>query len=165
MLFCAVVYGAGCEESNLERYHAKEIGGENMINEDFLYKKENMIDCAYKNRDYDPNDPSSRKYIYDYDSTYPPYRLIRVTDQMLNDKVFEKIPEFNLETEMVFIVLFSVSGSYRYGLKNIVFNDNVLKVIIKVERFGLTTNPELVSLIIQLDKLDYTESELILTKH
>ena len=163
LLFCTVLCGSGCEESNLERYHAIIIADLDALNEDFIYKRENMIDCVYKNRDYDPNDPLSEKYIYD--STCPASRLIFVTEQMLNDEVFGKIPKVDLETQTVAIVLFSIYGNYSYGLKNIEINDDVLRITIMAKHWGMLTEPVLVGVVIQFDKLEFSDSELLFSKN
>ena len=59
LLICCAVYGIGCDDAKEIPYNAVILGGSNIMNEDFLYKEENMVEGAYENRNYDPNDPAS----------------------------------------------------------------------------------------------------------
>ena len=162
LLFCAVVYGAGCEEVSGLPYDTILLGNGRVMNEDFIYKKENMIDCLYKNRDYDPNDPSSRQFIWD--TTLPPYRIIRVTEEMLTEEVFEEVPVVDLESKNVLLLLFSMYGSYECYISNLEIKDDILKITIKSRNKG-SAAPTLVCGVIQFDKLEFSNSELIFTKY
>ena len=95
----------GCASRNLEKdiaHNAISIGG--TIKDDFLNKEENRISIAYKNENYNPNDPNSEEYVCDL--TLPAYRTIIVTESMLLSEVFEEAPIIDFETKMLVIVLF-----------------------------------------------------------
>ncbi len=158
VLFCCAVCGIGCDNVAEIPYNAVILGGSNIMNEDFLYKEENMVEGAYENRNYDPNDPESERYIY-Y-SSFPAYRIIRVTEQMLSTEVFKNVPETDLDTKMILIILYSLAGSYEANLKNIELNEDNLKITISVKYFGILTSPRFVCSVIMLDNLNFNNSEL-----
>lgn len=159
VLFFCVVCGIGCDNAKEIPYNATIIAYRDDVNEDFLYKKENMIDYAYINRDYKPGDPLSEKYITT-DSNLPPYRLIQVNEQMFSKELLKNAPNIDFETKMVFIAIFTVFGSYSYGLKNVQLNNDIIEITLKVRCYGSTTDPVLVCTVILLDRLDFKDSKL-----
>ena len=159
VLFCCAVCGIGCDNVAEIPYNATIIAYRDDVNEDFLYKKENMIDYVYINRDYKPGDPLSEKYVT-IDSNLPPYRLIHVNEQMFSEELLKNAPNIDFETKMVFIAIFTVFGSYSYGLKNVQLNNDIIEITLKVRCYGSTTDPVLVCTVILLDRLNFKDSKL-----
>ena len=157
VLFLAIC-GIGCRKTQEELpYHADLIGWTESLKDDFLYKEENRINIKYKNKEYNPDDPNSKKYFYD--STLPSYRIIPVTEEMLSTEVFESVPDVDLETEMILIVVFSAYGSFSCSLKNIEVKEEVLEITIKMKQRG-SAAPQLICWVITLDKLTFSDTAL-----
>ena len=157
LLFLATVCGIGCRKPQEKLPFKSNFDWEGVIKEEFLYKKENRIKISYKNKNYDPEDPNSEKYFYD--SSLPPDRIIPVTEEMLSTDVFESVPDVDLETEMILIVVFSAYGSFSCSLKNIEVKEEVLEITIKMKQRG-SAEPQLICWVITLDKLTFSDTAL-----
>lgn len=128
------------------------------LKKSFLYAEENRINISYKNENYDPNDPDSTEYVYD--STLPSERIILLTEQTQLEEAFEEIPEIDLETQMIVIVLFGVIGDTGVGFENIKSDNDVLEVIVTKTSCSFFTLPVLGGIVIKLDKMEITETKV-----
>lgn len=133
------------------------------LKDSFLYAEENRLNnISYPNEDYDPNDPNSERYFYD--SNLPSYRVLLLTEQAQLEEAFETVPAIDLETTMVFIVLFSLSGNSGAGLQDIKVENGVLEVIIKKSQGSMATEPFLRTFVIQMDKMEITDTKVTIIK-
>lgn len=158
LLFLAMVCGIGCRKRKELPYNTIVYSAGCGLNEDFLYKEENRIKISYKNKEYNPEDPNSEKYFYD--STLPSYRIIPVTEEMLSTEVFESVPDVDLETKTLLIVIFSAWGSYSCSLVNIELKDCVLEITIRKKQREPITEPQLVYCVLMLDKISFSDTTL-----
>ena len=131
------------------------------IKTSFLYAEENRIKVAYRNENYDPDDPNSEKYFYD--DTLPPYRVILLKEQSQLEEAFETVSPIDLEQKMVAVILFSLSNCYTFSLDNIVLENGILNFVIEISNNpgGLTTEPDLVDYTVSMDKMEIIESNII----
>lgn len=159
-LFFAIVGFASCNHEKNIAYNAIPIGGR--LKESFLNKEENRIKIAYKNENYNPNDPNSEQYVCDL--TLPSYRVIIVTESTHLSEIFENAPVIDFETKMLVIILFSMFGSASSKLEYIEKKDDVLEITIKKRQTGMATAPYLVYQNIQLDKLKIRDCIVFFTK-
>ena len=151
--------GIGCHKPQEELpYHADLIGWTESLKGDFLYKEENRINIKYKNKEYNPDDPNSKKNFYD--STLPSYRIIPVTEEMLSTEVFESVPDVDLETKTLLIVIFSAWGSYSCSFENVELKDDVLEITIRKKQWEPITEPQIVCAVIVLDKLSFSDTTI-----
>lgn len=160
LLFIAVAGAlSGCNEESLPLpYNA--LGMVAQIKDSFLYAEENRISVAYRNENYDPDDPNSEEYFYD--DSLPSYRVILLKEQSQLEEAFEAIPSIDLEQQMVAVILFSLSNCSTFSLENIVVENGVLKFIIKLKNNpgGLSTAPDLVNYTVSMDKVEATEADV-----
>ena len=161
LLFCMVICG-GCDSEKKMLPYNDGVSFDATLKDSFLNKEENRINIAYKNENYDPNDPESEKYFYD--GTLPSYRVIMITEQMNLDEVFETVPIIDFETRMTFIIIFSAFGSCRNSLDNIEKKDDILEITIKQEQTGMVTAPYLVDWVLQIDKLNISDIVIAFTE-
>lgn len=155
----------GCDEEADQGkyipYHAQGvIGGD--VKESFLYAEENRISIAYPNENYDPNDPDSEEYFFD--PNLPSSRVVLLTEQAQLEEAFETVPVIDLETTMVLVVLFSLSGNSGAGLQDIKVENGVLEVIIKKSQGSMATEPFLRTFVIQMDKMEITDTKVTIIK-
>ena len=148
-------------------YHAGVRGGGlrrgGPIKDSFLNKEENRIKMiSYKNEHYDPDDPDSLEYFSD--GSLPFYRAIKITEQALLNDAFDDVPVVDFETRMVLIIIFSTFGNYQFGLKDMEQKNDILELTVINRQRGIVTAPELVYLVIQLDKLDISDIVVSFTK-
>lgn len=87
-----------------------------------------------------------------------------MTEQAQLEEAFETVPEIDLETTMVFIVLFSLSGNSGAGLQDIKVENGVLEVIIKKSQGSMATEPFLRTFVIQMDKMEITDTKVTIIK-
>ena len=156
---------SGCDEEADEGkyipYHAQGvIGGD--VKESFLYAEENRISIAYPNENYDPNDPDSEEYFYD--PNLPSSRVVLLTKQAQLEEAFETVPAIDLETTMVFVVFFSLSGNSGAWLQDIKVENDVLEVIIKESQGSMATEPFLRTFVIQMDKMEVIDTKVAIIK-
>ena len=136
-------------------YHAGSIN--NSIKKSFLYAEENRINISYKNENYDPNDPDSTEYVCD--GTLPSGRIILLTEQAQLEEAFEEIPEIDLETKMVMVILASYIGGM-IGVYNIKIENGNLEVTIAKKYGNLITSPQLVDFVLVIDKMEIAETKV-----
>lgn len=144
-------------------YHIKFI--DNSLKKSYLHAKENRIGVAYPNENYDPNDPNSEKYFYfdDYDgdeSLYvPSSRIILLTKQEQLEEAFEEVPEIDLDTKMVIIVLYELfyRGEWFYNIK---IENGVLDVVIARKPGSPVSAPVLGDFVLHIDKTEINETKL-----
>lgn len=144
-------------------YHVHYI--DNSLKTSFLHAKENRISVAYPNENYDPSDPSSEKYFYFFDyegdeSLYvPSRRIILLAEQTQLEEAFEKIPEIDLETKMVMIILEgSFGGEWLYDIK--IDNGILEAVIAEPPQNGSSIPPVLWKRVLEIDKMEITETKI-----
>lgn len=144
-------------------YHAESIYYS--LKTSFLHAKENRIGAAYPNENYDPSDPSSEKYFYFFDyegdeSLYiPSRRIILLTEHTQLEEAFEKIPEIDLETKMVMIILYGSFGGER--LYDIKIDNGILEAVIaKPPANGSSIPPILGKRVLEIDKMEITETKI-----
>lgn len=146
-------------------YISSDIMDSGPLKKSFLYAEENRINVAYPNENYDPNDldnPDNTEYIFD--STLPSERIILLTEQTQLEEAFEEVPEIDLETQMVIIVLLSRIGITGIWLENIKFENGVLEVIIEGRFNGNGIPPKMRGIVIKLDKMEITETKVTYKK-
>lgn len=159
LLFIAVAgLLSGCNEESLPLpYNASGMVAQ--IKDSFLYAEENRISVAYRNENYDPEDPNSEKYFYD--DSLPSYRVILLKEQSQLEEAFEAVPSIDLEQQMVAVILFSLSNCSTFSLENIVVENGVLKFIkLTNNPGGLSTAPDLVNYTVSMDKVEATEADV-----
>lgn len=132
------------------------------LQDSFLYAEENRINIVYLNEDYDPNDPNSERYFHDL--SLPSYRVILLTEQAQLEEAFETVPVIDLETTMVFIVLFSLSGNSGAGLQDIKVENGVLEITIIKSQGSMATEPYPADIVIQMDKMEITDIKVTFIK-
>ena len=122
---------SGCSKEPFILYpsYVQNVSMMEPLKDSFLYAEENRINIVYPNEDYDPNDPNSERYFYD--PNLPSSRVVLLTEQAQLEEAFETVPEIDLDTTMVLVVLFSLSGNSGAGLQDIKVENGVLEVIIK----------------------------------
>ena len=156
---------SGCDEEADQGkhipYHAQGvIGGD--VKESFLYAEENRISIAYPNENYDPNDPDSEEYFFD--PNLPSSRVVLLTEQAQLEEAFEIVPAIDLNTTMVFIVIFSATGNYKIAFENVKVENEVLEVIIKNDNGGIATAPRLMHMAIQMDRMKIIDTKVTFIK-
>lgn len=158
LLFIAVArLLSGCNEESLPLpYNASGMVAQ--IKDSFLYAEENRISVAYRNENYDPEDPNSEKYFYD--DSLPSYRVILLKEQSQLEEAFETVPSIDLEQQMVVILLFSQSGSAKATLYDVKVENGSLEIVIKEQFSGMATSPYLVDFTIKMDKMDITDTKV-----
>ncbi len=132
------------------------------LQDSFLYAEENRINIVYLNEDYDPNDPNSERYFHDL--SLPSYRVILLTEQAQLEEAFETVPAIDLETTMVFVVFFSLSGNSGAWLQDIKVENDVLEVIIKESQGSMATEPFLRTFVIQMDRMKIIDTKVTFIK-
>lgn len=155
---------SGCDEDEesiiVYPYHACSIM--EPLKDSFLYAEENRINIVYLNEDYDPNDPDSEEYFYD--PNLPSSRVVLLTKQAQLEEAFETVPAIDLETTMVLVVLFSLSGNSGAGLQDIKVENDVLEVIIKESQGSMATVPFLRTFVIEMDKMEVIDTKVAIIK-
>lgn len=132
------------------------------LKDSFLYAEENRLNISYPNEDYDPNDPNSERYFYD--PNLPSSRVLLLTEQAQLEEAFETVPAIDLETTMVFIVLFSLSGNSGAGLQDIKVENGVLEMTIIRSQGSMATVPYPANIVIQMDKMEITDIKVTFIK-
>lgn len=87
-----------------------------------------------------------------------------MTEQAQLEEAFETVPAIDLETTMVFVVFFSLSGNSGAWLQDIKVENDVLEVIIKKSQGSMATVPFLRTFVIQMDKMEITDTKVTIIK-
>lgn len=155
---------SGCSKEPFILYpsYVQNVSMMEPLKDSFLYAEENRINIVYLNEDYDPNDPNSERYFYD--PNLPSSRVVLLTEQAQLEEAFETVPEIDLDTTMVLVVLFSLSGNSGAGLQDIKVENGVLEVIIKKSQGSMATEPFLRTFVIQMDKMEITDTKVTIIK-
>lgn len=133
------------------------------LKDSFLYAEENRLNnISYPNEDYDPNDPDSERYFYD--PNLPSSRVVLLTEQAQLEEAFETVPAIDLETTMVLVVLFSLSGNSGAGLQDIKVENSVLEMTIIRSQGSMATEPYPANIVIQMDKMEITDIKVTFIK-
>lgn len=155
---------SGCSKEPFILYpsYVQNVSMMEPLKDSFLYAEENRINIVYPNEDYDPNDPNSERYFYD--PNLPSSRVVLLTEQAQLEEAFETVPEIDLDTTMVLVVLFSLSGNSGAGLQDIKVENGVLEVIIKKSQGSMATEPFLRTFVIEMDKMEITDTKVTIIK-
>ena len=87
-----------------------------------------------------------------------------MTEQAQLEEAFEIVPAIDLNTTMVFIVIFSATGNYKIAFENVKVENEVLEVIIKNDNGGIATAPRLMHMAIQMDRMEITDTKVTIIK-
>ena len=159
VLLCAGLVFSGCrKEDNAWRQHYEVSTFMANIKGEFLYKEENRINVPYKNKDYNPKDPTSEEYLTN-PLNLPSNRVIIITEQTLLEEAFDSPPFVDFETRMVVIILFRQVGSFKASLADIKEKSGELEIIIESRSKG-SAGPYLVNFAIEMDKIEVTTKKI-----
>ena len=132
------------------------------IKDNFLYAEENRINIAYRNENYDPDDPNSQEYLFD--ETLPSSRVILLTEQSQLEEAFETAPSVDLTQQMVAVILFAGVGSTYAALQDIIVENGVLEIVIEKQVRNMVTEPYLMEFSVRMDKMDITGTKVTFVK-